>query len=261
MVLNLYNHRQYILRNAWGDLRLRYAGTGMGVLWNIFIPVSQIVIYSLVFGQLMGRHMEGLAGRYAFVLYLCSGLLPWLAFSGALLQGSNAFLANSRYLKNLPVPEEIFVAQTVMVNFLDLLVYIGLLVLFGLVFGQPLGWTILLLPVVAILLQVLAFGIDLSLAPLRVFFMDIGQILSILTRLWMWTLPIVYVESILPEWVQRVFHWNPVYPYIAGFRDLFLYNHVPHWTLWAQMLVWAFGFTLLGFLVLQRLRLELRDAL
>lgn len=260
-MLNLYSHRRYILRNAWNDMRLRYAGTGMGVLWNIFIPVSQIVIYSLVFGQLMGRYMEGPAGQYNFVLYLCSGLLPWLAFSGTLIQGSNVFLANSRYLKNLPVPEEIFVAQTVMVNFFDLLVYVGLLVMFGLVFGQPLGWTVLLLPAVAILLQILAFGIDLLLAPLRVFFMDIGQILGILTRLWMWTLPIVYVETILPEWVQRIFRWNPVYPYIAGFRDLFLYTQVPHWTLWAQMLAWAFGFTLLGFLVLQRLRYELRDAL
>ena len=78
MILNLYQHRNYIIRNAWSDLRLRYAGSGMGIFWNVIIPVAQILIYTVVFSRLMSFRSPGMASnRYAFVLYLCSVQRPF----------------------------------------------------------------------------------------------------------------------------------------------------------------------------------------
>ncbi|MCB0192920.1 MAG: ABC transporter permease [Anaerolineae bacterium] len=262
MLLNLYRYRDYIIRNAWDDLRLRYAGSGIGLFWNFLLPLLQIAIYTIVFSRLVSFRSGNAAGDpYDFVLYLCSGLLPWLAFSGTVTRCSNAFRANARYLGKLPIPEEIFVAQLVLAETFGLMLYLLLLVLVSLFIGHSVSLSSIMLPIVGILFQIYAFGLGLLLASLEVFFHDISHVLRVLMQLWMWTLPIVYVENILPSWAQVLLLGNPPYYYLSSIRDLFLYNIIPNWTMWAGMGVWALGITLIGNLVLHKLRKELRDVL
>ena len=70
MLQNLYHHRQYIWKNAWQSLRYRYAGSSLGALWNILLPIIQIVIYTTVFAQIFTIRAAGRAqGASAFILY------------------------------------------------------------------------------------------------------------------------------------------------------------------------------------------------
>lgn len=261
LVANLYRYRAYIFTNALNDLRLRYAGSGFGALWNIFLPVSQILIYTLVFSQIMT--MRGALGRAGndFILYLCSGLFPWLAFSASVIQGSNALRVNARYLNKLPIPEEIFVAKLAVTETLVLSVYLVLLVIAAPFLGHFPSGTILLLPVAGILFQLLAFGLALLLAPLVILFQDIAQVINIVMRLGMWLAPIVYVDSLLSEETVDLLRWNPAYYYITTFHDLFLWGQVPPWTTWAIMIGWAAVFVGIAYWVLQNLRPDLRDVL
>src|SRR5215203_4287124 len=98
----LLGHRRYIWQGALADLRHRYAGTGLGVVWNVLHPLALIAVFSLVFSVIM--RPRGVEAPYGYVLYLCSGLLPWLAFSECITRGANAFSENAAYLKKLPVP-------------------------------------------------------------------------------------------------------------------------------------------------------------
>ena len=103
MIVNLWRYRGFIARNALSDMRHRYAGSAAGVAWNVINPLAQIVIYSVVFSQIMAVRMpDGRTGT-AFALYLCAGLLPWAAFSECILRGTNAFIENAPYLKKLPI--------------------------------------------------------------------------------------------------------------------------------------------------------------
>lgn len=235
----------------------------MGIFWNIILPIIQILIYTVVFSQLVGLRSPAMTSqnRYAFVLYICSGILPWLTFSGSVISGSNAFLVNARYLRKLPIPEEIFVAQSSVADVLGLIIQLILLVIVGLLVGHLPAWTYILLPVVAVLFVSLAFGIGLLLATLRIFFRDIGHILGVMMQMWMWTLPVIYFETILPPKWQSLLKWNPPYAYIKAFRLLFLENQLPSWEIWVGMLAWTIVFILLGYFVLQKLRPELRDLL
>ena len=111
MIVNLWHYRRFIARNALSDVRHRYAGSAMGVAWNVLNPLAQILIYSLVFSHVMASRVPGAGSGAAFALYLCAGLLPWAAFSDCVLRGANAFIENAPYLKKLPIPEQVFVAQ------------------------------------------------------------------------------------------------------------------------------------------------------
>ena len=157
----------------------------MGAIWNIVIPLAQILVFTVIFTQIMSIRLPGLTSQFAFPLYLCSGFLPWIAFSECVLRGANSFLENAHYLKKMPIPEQVFVAQTAMSATLSLFISLGLLFILALIMGSWPTWLWLFLPLVAILFQGFGFGLGLLFATLNVFFRDIGQVLGILVQIWM----------------------------------------------------------------------------
>jgi ABC-type polysaccharide/polyol phosphate export permease len=261
MIRVLYHHRRYILQNAWSDLRYRYAGSGMGVIWNVLIPLAQILVFTVVFTRIMAIKLPGLATEFAFPLYLCSGFLPWIAFSECVGRGANSFLENAQYLKKMPIPEQVFVAQAAMSATLSLFISLSLLFTLALIMGSWPTWLWLFIPLVAILFQGFGFGLGLLFSSLNVFFRDIGQVLGIVLQIWMWMTPIVYPETILPEILRLPIKLNPAYPFIHAIHEMFLYGRLPEAWMWWGMVGWAFVIPGLGYLVLRKLRPEIRDVL
>jgi len=261
MIRVLYHHRKYILQNAWSDLRYRYAGSGIGMIWNVLIPLAQILVYTVVFTRIMAVKLPGLASEFGFPLYLCSGFLPWMAFSECVGRGANSFLENAQYLKKMPIPEQVFVAQTAMSATMSLFISLALLFLLALIMGSWPTWLWLFLPLVAILFQGFGFGLGLLLSSLNVFFRDIGQLLGIFLQIWMWMTPIVYPETILSEVLRFLMKFNPAYLFIHSIREMFLYDRLPAGWMWWGMVGWALGIPALGYLVLRKLRPEIRDVL
>src|SRR5437764_9325694 len=149
----LLGHRRYVWQAAVAELRHRYAGTGLGVIWNIVHPLALIAVYSIVFTTLMKGRVPGQDSRFGYVLYLCSGLLPWLALADCVTRGCNAFAENATYLRKLPVPEQVFVAKSAVASTLGLAISFGLLLLVAPALGLAPGWTWLLLPLPLLALQ------------------------------------------------------------------------------------------------------------
>jgi len=261
MIRVLYYHRKYILQNAWNDLRHRYAGSGMGVIWNVISPLAQILVYTVVFTKIMSIKLPDISSDFAFPLYLCSGFLPWIAFSECVSRGANSFLENANYLKRMPIPEQVFVAQTAMSATISMFISLGLLFGLTVIMRYPLTWLWLTVPLVAILFQGFGFGLGLLLSSINVFFRAVGQLLGISLQIWMWMTPIVYPVSILPERLFTLVKFNPAYPFIHTIREAFLFGRLPEVWVWWVMIAWAFGVPVLGYIVLRRLRPEIRDAL
>ena len=263
MVRSLYRYRGLIWRHAVTDLRHRYAGTGLGIVWNVIHPLAVIAVFSVVFtaiyrtGGVPNPQTGG--GNVPYVLYLCAGFLPWLAFSECVSRGSLAFTENAPYLKKLPVPEQVFVARTAASATLGLAISFTLLLGISLALGLRPSWHWLLLPVPLALLQVLGFALGLVCGTLNVFFRDIGQLLTVALQIVMWTAPIVYLEQGLPPWVRAIFPWHPVVPPLYAVRDLFLFHQLPTAQTWAGLLAWPALALLLAYAVFHPLRAEIRD--
>ena len=261
MIRVLYHHRKYIWENAWGDLRHRYAGSVMGIIWNIVIPLSQILIFSLIFTKIMVIRLPNLPSPFAFPIYLCSGFIPWIAFSECIMRGANAFLENAHFLRKMPIPEQVFVAQSAMSATMGLFISFGLLLIIAWVMGISPSFFWFFLPLIIILVQGFGFGIGLLFSILNVFFRDIGLVLGLLIQIWMWITPIVYPETILPDIYLTYLRFNPAYPFIHAIRDVFLFARVPQLWMWWAMIGWALGIPAIGYLILRKLRPEIRDVL
>lgn len=261
MIGGLVQYRSFIWRHARADLRHRYAGTGMGVAWNVIHPLAVIAVYSIVFTRIFPKPLSEGSGKLPYTFYLCAGFFPWLAFSDCVTRGCNSFLANATYLKKLPIPEQVFVAQNAAASTLSLTINLVLLLAMAFVLGWPPGWTWLLLPVPIVLLQTLGFGVGLFLGTLNVFFRDIAEWVGIALQLIFWTVPIVYTIDSPPHWAAIALKWHPLMPPLAAIRDLFLRRTLPPNSYWIGMIAWPMVVSLLAYLVLRKLRPEIRDVI
>ncbi len=254
---NLYRHRRYIWHNAWNELRYRYAGTGMGIFWNIAHPLVMILLYTVIFSWIFPQRARG--GGY--VLYLTSGLLAWRIFSETIQRGGNTFIEHARYLKRLAIPAEVFAAQIVLTSTFLLFIYYLLLLPLNLLLGNQPGWRIVLLPLLLLLLQMLEFGFVLIFATLRALFPDIQEIIRAFMPLWMWTLPVIYPESILPEALRPWLPLNPPYIFLRSIRNVILEQKLPIGREWGIIFVWLFVILWTGSTIHQKLQAEVKEVI
>jgi ABC-type polysaccharide/polyol phosphate export permease len=257
----LWLHRRLIWETAVGDLRYRYAGSALGVFWNVLTPLVMLTLYALIFTHLLAPGVSRAAGAGAFVLYLASGFLPWGAFADCIIRGTNSLVANATYLKKLPVPEQVFVAQAAVTATLGMLIALALIGIAAPILGEPPDWTWLFLPFVAILWQTFGFGVGLVLGTLNVFFRDTAQVVGVALQIWMWSLPIVYLEEFLPDAYRNLLVLNPAYPFVKALREIFLNSQPPEPWLWGAMVLWPLVAGCVGLLVLGALRAEIRDVI
>ncbi len=260
-VRTFWTYRLFIWRSAISDLRYRYAGSAMGVFWNVLTPLIQIAIFAVVFTQIMEVRLPRAGGPNAFAIYLCSGLLPWLGFSECVSRGTQSFLENATYLKKLPIPEQIFVAQNAVGATLSLGVSMSLLFMLTIGLKGEITWAWLVVPAVILLFQSFGFGLGLMLGSLNVFFRDIGQGLGSVLQMWMWLTPIVYVKEILPALFQRLLVFNPAFPFIDSLQGIIVSGLWPSPWHWGLMTLWALMSPLAGYLILRKLKPEIRDVI
>jgi lipopolysaccharide transport system permease protein len=261
-MVGLWRYRRFVWDAALSDLRYRYAGSGLGVFWNVLTPLAMLALYTIIFaGMLAPRVSIGGRGAEAFVLYLGSGFLPWGGFVDGVVRGTQSLVGNAAYLKKMPIPEQVFVAQSAVTATLGMLISFVLLVGLALLLNQPPRLTWLLLPLVAVVWQTFGFGLALALGTLNVFFRDIAQLLGVAFQIWMWSLPVIYVEDILPLEYRQIVAFNPAYPFVRAIRDAFLTGQVPDMSVWLAMLGWSVLALAVGLAILTRLRTEVRDLL
>ena len=261
----LLGHRRYVWQGALAELRHRYAGTGLGVVWNVVHPLALIAVYSVVFTTLMRGRVPGGHddNRFAYVLYLCSGLLPWLAFAECVTRGCNAFAENATYLRKLPIPEQVFVAKSATAATLGLAISFSLLLLAAPLLGLRPGAAWLLLPLPLLALMLMGYAVALLSATLNVFFRDVGQLLTIGLQVVLWTAPIVYVADggVLPRWFVQVLPLHPLHPPLVAVRELFLNHAAPAPWVWAAMALWTVALLVAARVTFASLRAEIRDVL
>ena len=260
MLKHIYTYRRYILSSFWADLRYRYAGTALGFFWFIINPMLEVLIYAVVFTQLVTIRSGGDRG-VSYTLFLVSGLFPWIVFSQFLRRGSNAIIANALYMRRSLIPSEIFVFKELMISFFTLLIYLMLIIPISLIVNNPITWSALLMPVFAILLLFVGFGLSLALANLRVLFPDLSEIIAFIIQLWRWTLPIMYSDEGFPIKLRQIMSLNPPYYFIQSFRVVLIDHIMPSSTAWINMFFWVLFFLVFGSKISSWLRREVKDLL
>ena len=222
------------------ELRQKYKGSALGVLWYLVNPLALMAAYGLMFGVLLklpGTRTED------YLLFLFVGLIVWLFFSQSLLSASGSLLEQSSLVAKVRFPRETVPASVVVVQLVTFLVLLGLVLPVALIVRRSLSPALLLLPVVVACLFALALGLALVVAIGHAYFRDVQPVLAAAMVPWFFLTPIFYEPSKLPgidkhPWAETLLTWvNPVAPFIQAVRDILYDGRVPSAGVMAYVLV------------------------
>lgn len=234
MLRVLWAYRGFILGNVKREFQLKYRNSVLGAAWTVINPLSMIIVYTVIFSQVMRAKLPGVDTTFAYSIYLCAGILTWGLFAEIVGRGQNVFLENANLLKKLSFPR-LCLPVTVVANAgLNFAIIFGLFTVFLLISGNFPGLPYFaVLPVLAILVA-FSIGLGIMLGVLNVFFRDVGQFFGIFLQFWFWFTPIVYPSSILPAELQPYMNLNPMARLITAFQTILVQGQWPNWySLWS----------------------------
>lgn len=255
-IKDLLRHRQLIVTLVSRELKARYRGTMLGFLWSLFNPLLLMIVYTVVFGFIVGgARVSGFAeNKWAYSLFLFNGLLPWTWFSSSMLESANVLMVHGPLIKKIKFPIEVLPIMVVLTNMVHFILALPVLLLFFLLFGQPITWWVLFLPISMAVQLVFTLGLCFLVSALTVHFRDIRDILANLMTLWFFATPIIYTYESVPKPLQVVLALNPMTHLVESYHYSFFFGSLPHWRRMSVTVVAGIFFLWLGYLIFDRLR-------
>lgn len=225
----VWGYRGFIWGSVKREFQSRYRNSMLGAAWTVLNPLAMIVVYTVIFSQVMKAKLPGVDNDFAYSIYLCAGVLSWGLFAEITGRAQNVFLEHANLIKKISFPRiclPVIVVLNASVNFA---IIFGLFLAFLVFSGNFPGMNALaLIPVLAIQV-VFSIGLGIVIGVLNVFFRDVGQFFAVLLQFWFWFTPVVYTATILPKAVQPYVAWNPMTPLIGAYQDILVHGLWPNW--------------------------------
>lgn len=264
MLNSLYADRHLIAELTRRDLKSRYVGSTLGAAWAVLQPLLLIIIFTVIFSVLGRSEFVGapFSSRWHYSVYLCAGLLPWIAASEVVSRCAGQFIELANLIKKIPFRKAVLLWSVGMAGAITFLIAAGLFFLFLAMIGHFRPLAALCYLAISGLFGIFSVGVGVLAACLAAYIRDVKHVVTMGTQLWFWSTPIVWVASErMPAWLVRAEAFNPVYWYVAPLQDLIVYNRYPGAGAWA-LVVGATALSLwAGSLVLRAAEPHLADQL
>ena len=236
------------------ELRSRYKGSSLGLLWSLVFPLAMMAVYTLVFSVLW----RGTRNIPHYPLFVLAGLAVWTFFQSAVLLGTVSLTSGGDLIKKVWFPRELVPASVVLAQTVSAVVILVVLVPLAIyVVPENVRTVALAVPFFAALIC-LALGLAWMLSVAQVFFRDVEHLLGVLFLPWFFLTPIIYSLDQLPAaashptLIHLLRYGNPVTPYVEGIRAVVLEATVPGAPIVVYILLVGPLVALLGLWVVQR---------
>ncbi len=228
------------------EIKRKYARSFLGIVWSVLNPLLMMIVMSLIFSYMFARSIE------KFPLYYLTGMIIWELFSGATNAAMTSLVDSKNLLLRVKLPKSTFVhsrVYTSLVNFgYTCIAYVLMLIVFRI---QP-SWMMLLFFADVALVFFMSLGIGYILSILYVFFADIKYLYSVILRLVLYCSAIFYPVSSLPETIQSLIGFNPVYLSIYIARECVVYGNIPDISAWIKLSIASVVSLVLGVIIFNK---------
>jgi lipopolysaccharide transport system permease protein len=247
------------------DLDARYKGSVLGNLWPLVNQLSQLLIYTYVFSIVLKAKLS-LVGvpesNFTYGLWLFAGILPWISFTGGLIQAASSVISQPNLVKKVVFPLELIPLVPVLSTFVESAFGLIFLIFFIALTTHTLQPTLALLPFIWLTQLCLTSGLAYLTASLTVFLRDIPQSLGVVLNLWFYITPIVYPVTAIPANLRGLVFWvNPIATISEVYRDIILVGEIKHWGEWCVAILLSNIILVFGFLVYKHLRPAFADVM
>lgn len=229
----LYRYRDLLWFLTWRNIKVLYAQSIIGIGWAILQPLFSMIVFTVVFGQFAKMNSDGVP----YALFSFCALVPWSYFSNALLESGNSLVSQADMLSKVYFPRLVLPLSAILAKLVDLAIALIVLGVMMIAYQRPPTPGILMLPVLILIMMMTAGGLGMILTSLAIQYRDVKHAMNFLVQLLMYSAPVVYPASIVPEWLQPYFALNPMVGVIEGFRSGLLGTRDMPWTWIATGLV------------------------
>lgn len=261
MLSGAWRYRHFIFSSIKNEFRIRFARSRLGALWMILNPLAQVLIFAFILSSILSAKLPGINNKYAYALYLLSGMAAWSLFAEIMQRCLTLFIDNSNILKKLVFPRialPLIVTGSALIN--NVLLLAAVIGIFAFL-GHPLGIAIVWLPLVMCVGVAVGLGAGLLVGVLNVFIRDLAQIVPVLMQFLFWFTPIIYMPEILPSEYRHWIAMNPLAALVQGYQSILLYNRAPGWSSLGYIALPALLLLLLSLYVFRRASPEMVDQL
>ena len=266
-VAEIIRSRNLLWNLTLRELRAKYRRSVLGWAWSMLNPLSQMLIYSVVFGAIFGIQAPAgdPSGINVYSLYLLSGILPWGFINLICGLGLNSLIGNASLVRKVRFARETLVFSEVMFSLVQFGIEMTILCIVLLIFGSPLLAWLPMLIVLMVLLAVFTSGLALILSVGSVFFRDLKYLWTIISQIWFFATPVIYdparVEEKIPSFWYAVYHWNPSTAFIRSFRHVTFDGRAPDWSDFAVLVVVSFSMLAIGLAVFNKFSRRIAEEL
>ncbi|MDL2121668.1 MAG: ABC transporter permease [Deltaproteobacteria bacterium] len=231
----LKEYRDLFYFLVWRDVKVLYAQTILGFSWAILQPLIQVLIFTIVFGKVAKLPTDGIP----YILFSTVAIIPWTYMSQAMTQSSQSLISGQHMLGKVYFPRLIFPLTSVLAKLVDF--GISMLIILGAILYYRVvpTWNLLLFPLFVMLMVSISAGVGMWLSAMAIRFRDVKHAMPFAVRMLMYTAPIVYSASSIPETYRIIYSLNPIVGVIEGYRACLLGTPMPWPYIWPGMITAA----------------------
>jgi lipopolysaccharide transport system permease protein len=211
---DVFRYRELFAVLAGRDIAVRYKQTAIGILWALLRPLLTMLVFTFVFGRIAQLPSEGTP--YALLVF--SGMVPWFFFASSVSESSGSLVANANLLSKVYFPRILIPLSSILVAAVDFLIAMALLIVLMFFFDLLPSWRLLTLPLFLTIALGAAIGLGLSFSALNIRYRDFQFIVPFLLQMGIYTSPIGFSISVIPEKWHLLYAINPMVGVIEGFR-------------------------------------------
>lgn len=255
----LRRYRYLFAQMVRRELRQKYKGSALGVLWYVLNPLVLMGAYTLMFGVVLDSPLD----IEDYPLFLLVGIVVWVFFSQSLLAAASSLIDQSGLIRKVRFPRETIPAAVVTVQLVTFGAVLALVVPVAVAIRGTLSPALLLLPALVAALYAFVLGLALVVAVLHAHFRDVAPILGAVLLPWFFVTPIFFPADDFPgldgrPWLGSLLQWgNPVAPFIDAVRAVVYDGVAPGLDVLAYVAAAALLALAAGRLVFGRLEREL----
>lgn len=224
----LWKYRDLFFFLVWRDIKVMYAQTILGFSWAILQPLIQIVIFTVVFGKVAKLSTDGIP----YFLFSSVAVIPWTYISQAMSTSSQSLVMGQKMLGKIYFPRLIYPITPVLSKLVDFSISLVIIIFVALYYRITPTLNLLYFPLFLILMVSIPASLGMWLSSLAIRFRDVKFAMPFAIRMLVYSAPIVYSATSIPETYRFIYSLNPIVAVVEGFRACLLGTPIPWLFIW-----------------------------
>jgi lipopolysaccharide transport system permease protein len=208
------------------QLHSQYRQSALSVVWSLLQPLALVVVYAVVFSQIL--RVEG--GGLPYLSFVVAGLVVWRFFNAGINQ-ANCFIDRSDTLSKAYFRREVIPFAGCLAATVELAIGYAAIFVVAAIQGIRPTVTVVAIPLIVAVLVVYTVAIAVLLGTVTVFVRDVAHAMPTVAQVLFLASPILYPQSQIPPNLAFLGVANPVAVVAEANRDVTLSGIWPQWGL------------------------------